>query len=253
MATDKEIERDRYKQRSTETMGGGGEIRALGAAGIPLELRRPYLRFEELLKAAVRPDDEVLDLCCGDGQFSFVAAEAGGRVTGLDLAEPSLKLADSRCPGSVQKQVQWAEGDCEQLPFDDGSFAGVICAGGLSYGDWVPVLDEIVRVLRPGGWLIVVDAYNHNPVYRLNRWWHKVRGRRTVSVNRRIPSQKWLDLAGARFPNLSVEYFGVFTFLAPLIRWAVGNERTARWLDQWDDSFIAPRCGAFKIVVKATK
>ena len=251
MATDKNTERERYEQRAAAALEASGALAVLGAAGVSLELRRPYLRFEELLWETVRPDDRVLDLCCGDGQFSFVAAETGARVTGLDLSAASLELAARRCPDELRKSVDWAEGDCEQLPFPDGSFSGVVCAGGLSYGEWVPVLDEIVRVLRPDGWLIVVDSYNHNPLYRLNRWLHRLSGRRTASVNRRIPSRRWLALARERFSNLEVEHFGVFTFLAPLLRLVAGPERTAHWLDRWDVCACAPRECAFKIVVKA--
>jgi SAM-dependent methyltransferase len=253
VATDKNTERERYEQRAAAGLEASGALAVLGAAGVSLELRRPYLRFEELLRETVRPDDRVLDLCCGDGQFSFVAAETVARVTGLDLSAASLELAARRCPDELRKSVDWAEGDCEQLPFPDGSFSGVVCAGGLSYGEWVPVLDEIVRVLRPDGWLIVVDSYNHNPLYRLNRWLHRLSGRRTVSVNRRIPSRRWLALARERFANLEVEHFGVFTFLAPLLRPVAGSERTARWLDRWDACACAPREWAFKIVVKAVR
>ena len=253
MATDKEIERERFGQRAAAALEAGGALPVLGAAGVSLELRRPYLRFEELLRETVHPDDRVLDLCCGDGQFSFVAAEAGARVTGLDLSAATLELAARRGPNELRKNVDWAEGDCEQLPFPDGSFSGVVCAGGLSYGEWVPVLDEIVRVLQPDGWLIAVDTYNHNPLYRLNRWLHRLRGRRTASVNRRIPSRRWLALVRERFANLEVNHFGVFTFLAPVFRAVAGSERTARWLDRWDAYVCAPREWAFKIVVKAVR
>ena len=251
MRADKAVERDRYGKRSAAVLAGSEELPPLGAEGVPIELRRPYLRFEDWVGEAVNPDDAVLDLCCGDGQFSYVAAKAGARVTGLDLAEPSLKLAADRCPKNVDGKMEWRAGDCESLPFDDAAFDGVVCAGGFSYGEWDLVLAEVRRVLRPGGWLIAVDSFNHNPIYRLNRWLHRLRGRRTGAVNARIPSRRWLANIRERFDEVQVEYFGVFAFMAPVLRWVAGGERAARWIDSWDDYFCAPRQWAFKIVVKA--
>ena len=253
MRTDKDVEKERYDQRAAAILGVGGALPLLGASGVSLELRRPYLRFEEMVCATARPDDHVLDLCCGDGQFSFVTAEAGAWVTGLDLSAASLELAARRCPEQILGRAEWVEGDCEKLPFDDESFTGVTCLGGLSYGDWTLVLDEMVRVLRPGGWLIAVDSYNHNPIYRFNRWLHCLRGHRTASVNRHIPSRRWLALGRERFTSLEVEYYGVFSFLVPVLQPLAGVERTARWLDRWDACSCAPREWAFKIVVKAVK
>ena len=253
MATDKDIEKERYEQRAAAVLEVGGTLPVLGAAGVPLELRRPYLRFEELVGTTVRENDHVLDMCCGAGQFSFVMAAAGARVTGLDLSATSLELAGRRCPEQMLGRVNWIEGDCEKLPFEDESFTGVTCVGGLSYGDWTLVLDEMIRVLRPGGWLIAVDSYNHHPIYRFNRWLHRLRGRRTASVNQRIPSRCWLALGRERFASLKVEYYGVFSFLAPLLRPLAGVERTARWLDRWDTCSCTPCEWAFKIVVKAVK
>jgi len=253
VSTDKNIEKERYDHRAATAMKVDGALPLLGTAGVPLTLRRPYLQFEELVCVTVRENDHVLDLCCGDGQFSFVPAEAGARVTGLDLSTASLDLAARRCPEKMLDKVSWIEGDCEKLPFDDGSFTGVICLGGLSYGDWILVLDEVIRVLRPGGWFIAVDSYNHNPIYRFNRWLHRLRGRRTASVNRRIPSRRWLSLVRERFASLELEYYGVFSFLVPVLRPLAGVERTKRWLDRWDTCSCTPREWAFKIVVKAVK
>jgi len=252
-STDKDIERNRYERHAAAVLESDGVRPVLGAMGIEPEWRRPYIRFEEIVGALAKSGEDVLDLCCGDGQFSFVAAEAGARVTGLDLSAPSLALAARRCPDGLRDHMEWQEGDCEKLPFERDSFEGVVCAGGLSYGEWALVLDEIQRVLRPGGWFVAVDSYNHNPIYRFNRWLHRLRGHRTASVNRRIPSRRWLALVRERFAGLELEYYGIFSFLTPVLRPLAGVERTKRWLDRWDTCSCTPREWAFKIVVKAVK
>ena len=55
--------------------------------------------------------------------------------------------------------------DIECLPFKSNSFDVVVSAGVLSYGIHEVVLNEIHRVLAPGGCFICVDSLNHNPLY----------------------------------------------------------------------------------------
>ncbi len=249
---DKETERRRYDDRAAQSLAAPNPLAPLGADGIPEELRRPYLRFASLVCSLNKPGDAVLDLCCGDGQFSFVAASVGARVTGLDFSDRALVLAARRTPEALHERMHWVQGDCEQLPFEDGAFGGVTCAGGLSYGDWQRVRDEIFRVLRPGGWFVAVDSYNHSPIYRFNRWLHRLRGRRTAMVNRRIPNRRWLAQWSERFPGTQVEHFDVLAFLLPLLRLWCDGRQAGCWVEAREPRGRL-REWAFKIVVHSRK
>lgn len=99
----------------------------------------------------VQEGERVLDVACGTGNAAIPAAAAGGEVTGLDIT-PEL-LEDAR--RNAQKygvEVEWIEGDAQDLPFEDGSFDVVVSTFGCMFApDHAKAAAEIVRVLKPGG------------------------------------------------------------------------------------------------------
>jgi SAM-dependent methyltransferase len=97
----------------------------------------------------VRPDEDVLDVACGTGNATIPAAEAGARVTGLDLTPAMLARARERAAGL---EIEWVEGDAEELPFSDERFDVVLSTFGCMFAPRHEVVaGEIARVLRPGG------------------------------------------------------------------------------------------------------
>lgn len=100
------------------------------------------------LLGVVPPAARVLDLACGAGYLVRAVIEAKrAHVVGLDLTFPELAIARNRAPASMVSQ-----GRAQQLPFRDGSFDCVLCHMALMLFDDVDgVLDEVTRVLRPGG------------------------------------------------------------------------------------------------------
>jgi SAM-dependent methyltransferase len=101
--------------------------------------------------AGVRPAHRVLDVACGTGVVAITAARLGARVTGLDLT-PEL-LAHARENASVAGvEVEWHEGDVEQLPFGDAAFDVVLSQFGHIFAPRPEVAAaEMLRVLKPGG------------------------------------------------------------------------------------------------------
>jgi demethylmenaquinone methyltransferase/2-methoxy-6-polyprenyl-1,4-benzoquinol methylase len=98
-------------------------------------------------EAVVRPGDRVLDACCGTGDLALAAAEAGGRVTGLDFSERMLARAARK-----SESVEWVRGDLLALPFEDGSFEAATVGFGIrNVEDLESGLRELARVLGPGG------------------------------------------------------------------------------------------------------
>lgn len=248
-AQDRELERRRYNDRAARQLRDAGGLPANdGAAAMDPVLRQPYLSYEALIRHYAAPNAAVLDLCAGDGLFSLVAARVGARVTASDIAENNLVLARER---AARQGLALATlvADAERLPLPDHSVDLVTCAGGLSYVDLDRLLAELARVLRPGGALVAVDSFNHNPIYRLNRYWHYLRGRRSASTLRRMPSRRTLAAFRRIFPDLQVQYFGTITFLMPVVRRVVGADRAARLSAWFDRHFAFAREGAFKIVI----
>jgi len=95
--------------------------------------------------------DDVLDVACGTGNATIRAALAGGRVTGLDLT-PELFEAARRRAAEAGVDIDWIEGDAEELPFPDRSFDVVLSTFGVMFAPRHRVAAaEMARVLRPGG------------------------------------------------------------------------------------------------------
>ena len=97
---------------------------------------------------------DVLDIACGEGYGSALIARHAARVTGADISAAAVAHARSRY--AAQPNVQFREADCAALPFADASFDVVVSFETLEH---IPAqeafLDEVRRVLRPGGFVVL--------------------------------------------------------------------------------------------------
>jgi arsenite methyltransferase len=116
----------------------------------------------------IAPGAVVLDLGCGAGTDLLIAAQmtgATGRVVGVDMTTAMLERARASADEMGIDNVELHESLIESLPLDDASVDVVISNGVI---DLVPdkdaVLDEIDRVLRPGGRLQLADVVIHHEV-----------------------------------------------------------------------------------------
>jgi len=112
-------------------------------------------------RAEVAPGDAALDVCCGTGDlalelYSRVGPE--GRVVGCDFSEPMLELARRKAEerGAARIEFQWA--DALALPYGDSEFEAVTVGFGVrNLADLDRGIAETVRVLRPGGHLVILE------------------------------------------------------------------------------------------------
>jgi len=107
-----------------------------------------------------RPRAVVLDLCCGTGDMAFAlrrqAGTAGAAIVGADFAHPMLERALQKSDGNSPR---WVEADALNLPFPNESFDLVTSAFGFrNLADYDAGLREIVRVLRPGAELGILEC-----------------------------------------------------------------------------------------------
>ena len=101
------------------------------------------------------PPGPVLDAACGTGRHTAYLLAAGREVVGIDASEAMLARARAKLPGADLRH-----GELAALPFDDGAFAGAVCALALSHlADIAPAIAELGRILRPGGRLVISDPH----------------------------------------------------------------------------------------------
>jgi SAM-dependent methyltransferase len=103
-------------------------------------------------RVGVAPGLRLLDVGTGNGgNVAIPAALLGAEVVGLDVTPELLEHAVRRA-GEAGVDVDWIEGDAQQLPFDDASFDRVISTFGAMFApDHQRTAGELVRVCRPGG------------------------------------------------------------------------------------------------------
>ncbi len=116
--------------------------------------------------AAIAPDDRVLDVGCGTGHVTLLAAHRAGRGTalGVDLSAPMLERARADAAAQGVANVRFEQGDAQVHPFADAGFDVVISRGGVMFfEDAVAAFANIRRGLRPGGRLAFIGPQGGGP------------------------------------------------------------------------------------------
>jgi len=102
----------------------------------------------------------VLDVATGTGDLAIASLRLKPeRVTGIDLSEGMLEIGRKKIMHRhLEKQIVLQRGNSESIPFSNGQFDVVMCAFGVrNFGDPLRGLSEMLRVLRPGGVVAVLE------------------------------------------------------------------------------------------------
>ncbi|MGH7998950.1 MAG: class I SAM-dependent methyltransferase, partial [Brasilonema sp.] len=123
------------------SVGGEGHFRQLALQGL-----------------TIYSDTKILDLCCGSGQATQFLLKYSQNVTGLDASPLSLKRARQNVP-----QAEYVEAFAEDMPFADNQFDVVhtsVALHEMEQKQLQQIVQEVYRVLKPGGVFTLVDFHN---------------------------------------------------------------------------------------------
>lgn len=106
------------------------------------------------------PKAKMLDVCCGTGDIAIALAQSQteAQVVGMDFSPAMLEVAKKK--SKYLANISWQIGDAMHLPFTDNTFDAACISFGLrNTADYLTVLQEMKRVVIPGGWVYCLDSF----------------------------------------------------------------------------------------------
>lgn len=166
---------------------------------------------------AIRPGETALDVATATGHTAIALAAQGARVTGLDLT-PEMEPAFRRAAAEAGVDgLAFHVGDAETIPFADHSFDIVTCRRAAHhFPDAASAVNEMARVLKPGGRLGIVDMITpeHPDAGALMNRLERIRDR---SHQRALSEREWRVLV--ENAGLSLHQVEVRIEEVPFDRW----------------------------------
>lgn len=142
------------------------------------------------------PPLDVADIGCGEGYLTLEAARWARTVTGIDRSDDLLERARGLSARRGVTNVEWKKGDLTRLPLRDGSIDLALLSQSLHYaGDPERAVAEAVRVVRPGGRLLVLELKSHAEAWVRARYGHQRLGFSVAELTRLLTGA---GLAGVR-------------------------------------------------------
>ncbi len=150
----------------------------------------------------------ILDLCCGTGDWSFDLSKAvghSGKVVGLDFSENMLKVAQDKLDKKGNTNIEFIQGNAMNLPFENERFDVVTIGYGLrNTPDYLTVLREIFRVLKPGGKVVCIETSHPTfPIYKqaFELYFKKVMPFLGKVFAKSLKEYQWLQESAENFPD----------------------------------------------------
>ncbi|HEY33514.1 MAG TPA: class I SAM-dependent methyltransferase [Dehalococcoidia bacterium] len=119
--------------------------------------------YENVAKVSeLKPEDDLLEVACGNGHFLKKYASHVHSIAGLDLSELSVELATKRNKDRIAAgTAEIVQGDASQLPWEDDKFSVTTAmASFMMFPEPLESLKEMYRVLRTGGRVVICIEWN---------------------------------------------------------------------------------------------
>ena len=163
------------------------------------------------------PRAQVLDVATGGGHTGLYFASLGHDVTLADLAQPmldrALKLAAERGLNIATRQHA-----AEQFPYADAFFDLVTCrVAAHHFSSPEDFIRETARVLKPGGWFLLIDGSIEDDQPEAEEWLHQIEKFRDPSHHRFLSPRAWSRLCERH--DLVVKHAALTPFKQPDLNW----------------------------------
>jgi ubiquinone/menaquinone biosynthesis C-methylase UbiE len=168
---------------------------------------------------------EALDVATGAGHTAFHLARAGFRVTASDLTPAMLERVRE---GAAERglDIRTSRHSAEALPYPDATFALVSCrVAPHHFSSPADFVRQSARVLKPGGWFLVIDGTVPDDFPEAEDWLNQVEKLRDPSHNRLLPPRQWRSLCEQN--GLTVEKLEVAFRKQPDLEWYFDTAATA--------------------------
>jgi ubiquinone/menaquinone biosynthesis C-methylase UbiE len=128
-----------------------------------LVFRKAVRKFDELID--LQPEDDLLDVACGTGWFLKKNAAHVHHIAGIDLHEIGISMARRRNRKRIAAgTAEIVLGDSAALPWEDNRFSAVTCNCLQCFAEPQKSVQEMHRVLRPGGRVLISAPYDPDEV-----------------------------------------------------------------------------------------
>ncbi|MFV0416114.1 MAG: class I SAM-dependent methyltransferase [Chthoniobacterales bacterium] len=163
------------------------------------------------------PNAEALDVATGGGHTAVFLAARGMRVTASDLS-PAMLENTARLAAEKGLSLTTVQHEAERFPFADGSFDLVTCrVAAHHFSRRAEFLSEVRRVLRVGGYFLLIDGSVPDDAPEAAEWIHRVEKLRDPSHGRFLPPKEWQGLCETS--GLQVLRCGTIPFKQPDLEW----------------------------------
>lgn len=136
---------------------------------------RGWVETDQILKSGIT-DGLALEIGLGPGYLGleWLKKMEGTKLTGLEISPEMISIAEKNAREyGLEERVKYVEGDAQKMPFENNTFDGVFTNGSLhEWSQPIRILDELFRVLKPGGGYFVSDM--RRDMSPLMKWFMKL-------------------------------------------------------------------------------